>query len=253
MFNEIIEDYDAEFAWVRIGYQDELANPREDEAIGTLLAHCQGYTLGDDDSELKGEWDYVVDLYSAYRQGWSLGAALARREICEDSGMVSFPDNSGEMKPDVMPDYCVLIPVNCGAGSYSWCRTETPIVGREACFEYIGQVLDGVEQPSGMYVITLDDVHRYFGEVNGETIKQAADVAEWECRLYDAYLKGEIYAYSVCTPDGEREDSGDYYLLDECQADAERAALWLDSQFIAKEKQEADEVDYWSQRDVITV
>lgn len=252
MFDNTMDEYDHEFATVRISYEDDPANPRTDETVGTLLAHCQGYTLGDDDSELKSEWDYVVDLYCAYRQGWSLGAALAGRHWCEDSGMISFPANSGEIDFNDMPYYCVLIPVDCGAGSYSWCRAGEPVIGRANCVKYIRAILDGEETPSGMYAITAEDILNFFGEVTKETIDSAAVVALNECEMYDAYLKGEVYSFYVVTDD-DCEAISDFYDLDECRAEAEAAAIRLSDLYVKKTIKEEDEAAEWSARGVVTV
>lgn len=65
---------------------------------------------------------------------------------------------------------------------------------------------------AGIVWITTDDVKRYYGEVTEETIQQAIEEMEREIELYDCYIRGDVYRYTLTDSQGEYiEGTGSIY------------------------------------------
>lgn len=175
-------------------WQCDTGSPREDSNLGTFVGLHRRYDLPYEWQELsKGE-------LNARCKSWGdvLGTILLEQRIAGDPVAAILPiyayDHSGFFISTQVEPYWF---------HYSWDG---------------GQI--------GYIFITQSKVREEYGWQR-VTAKRKAKLEEYlaaEVKTYAQYVCGEVYGYTITTPDGDVESCGGYYGLDEVKKAAAEAA-----------------------------
>jgi len=173
---------------IRIQQDEDPMNPRSEFSnLGKMVCFHKQYNLGD-----KHNWqseDYA---------GWDeMEAAIRKQEKVAVILPLFLMDHSG-------------LSMRCSSDTFRACDS--------AGWDW-GQV--------GFIYVAREDVLKEYGKVTRATLKQAEQVLRGEVEVYDQYLTGDIWGYTV-DPDGEDESLwgmfGYEYCVQEAKDVAERIA-----------------------------
>ena len=182
---EPIEQIEHHGLTIKVYPDEEPLSPREDDNLGVMVFWHRHYNLGD--RQVKpGEYPSVSAIEESLA---AEGAAVVLPLYLFDHSGISIATDSG---PFHMAD----------SAGWDW-----------------GQV--------GYIYTTAEALRKEYGvaEVTEEVKQRARAVLEGEVKVYDQYLRGEVYGWEVLDPQGEVLDScWGYFGLDDCLEEAKAAA-----------------------------
>lgn len=94
----------------------------------------------------------------------------------------------------------------------------------------------------GVIFCTVDKAQK-----EGMTVEKVKEYLKGEVEAYDKYLTGDIWFYSVESPDGVQLDScGGFYGYEYCLEQAKEQASWWHSELIKQAKKEEQELAWYN-------
>ena len=212
---------------VKVGvYYDEIPwNPRKeyDCQVGEIILHRDGYSLGDEGPRSQ-YWDNLVRTYGTWHNAQSLAGSLTERK--DGDYYLSWPDTAAEVNWKESVDIRVLIPLDIQWGSGAdpmYVRGRSFIVGQKACQAYIAAMLEGNQEPDGLYIATRDEVEAECGNVRPESLRKMAGIMEGQLEEYADYVAGEVFYIRSEDHNGNEEAVGGFigekYAREEAEAE----------------------------------
>jgi hypothetical protein len=232
---------------IRLEQDEHAESPREWENVGTMVCWHRRYNLGDEQPKVTPD-EYLTRLAREASQRFAQLDDLresAERRYCEKDLPMLRIQKWWESAREAALGRLILLPL------YLYDHSGiTMSTGRFSCPWDSGQV--------GFIYCTLEKARSEWEGTDDEVRAKAEDCFRAEVRTYDNFLTGDVVTYTTETPDGEVIDSCGGFFPDH----GEYSKRWdyplgqaresIDA-WCAEQDAEKAEVQYWAERDVLTV
>lgn len=199
-----MSDVVAEYEGFKILQDESPESPRFWDNLGVMVCMHRRYVLGDE--QPKELPSFMVNLYRSLSEDDSFYEFLREKDetvedvknLGEDWVIQRMSMRGADFLEELLPKVAVVLPLYLYDHSGITMAT-TPF----SCQWDSGQV--------GFIYCSFDKIKEEYGELTEETKAKAKEVLEAEVKVYDCYLRGDVYGYET--------DSGDscwgYYGLEE--------------------------------------